>query len=198
MDDDFDFFADNGVRMMTIEGGNHWAANLLTYYVAAKKTWDIDVRAEAVVDDVCARFFGPAAAPMRRYFDIRAKAFRAAGPNERNGRKIKLDEHFDEMRALLDEAAAAVEGTRYTERVAFFQRYQGYLTIYYAAKRAVQSAQPDDTEALAAADAAIDTLEAYLNTLPEDGLVGLPSAKHYTLGWMRKDMRTKRAAAAKK
>ncbi|MCP4641022.1 MAG: DUF4838 domain-containing protein, partial [bacterium] len=40
MDDDFDFFADNGVRMMTIEGGNHWAANLLTYYVAAKKTWD--------------------------------------------------------------------------------------------------------------------------------------------------------------
>ena len=46
--DEFDFYRETGVRMMTIEGGNQWAANGLTYYVNARMAWDSDLDPNAV------------------------------------------------------------------------------------------------------------------------------------------------------
>ena len=40
----------------------------LNYYLAAKLCWNADLKVDALLEDYFARFYGPAAAPMRDYF----------------------------------------------------------------------------------------------------------------------------------
>lgn len=47
---------------------HHWATQGLNYYVLAKLLWDPSLDPEAVVQDYCAKGFGPAAPVIREYF----------------------------------------------------------------------------------------------------------------------------------
>jgi hypothetical protein len=46
-----------------------WAVAGLNQYVMAKLLWDMDQSVDAIIDDYCEKGFGPAARPMRRYFE---------------------------------------------------------------------------------------------------------------------------------
>jgi len=47
---------------------HHWATQGLNYYVLAKLLWDPSLDPETIVQDYCAKGFGPAAAIIREYF----------------------------------------------------------------------------------------------------------------------------------
>jgi len=51
----------------------NWAGSSPSLYLAYKLMWDPTADAEAIVGDYCEKFFGPAAAPMRRYLDLMDK-----------------------------------------------------------------------------------------------------------------------------
>jgi len=50
------------------EGQMAWMATGLNYYVRSRLAWDLRQDPADIIGDFCARFFGPAAEPMRRYY----------------------------------------------------------------------------------------------------------------------------------
>jgi len=63
-----------GVAGWRTECLTNWAGNTPSLYIAQKLMWDHTASVEAIMDDFCAKFFGPAAAEMRRYIDLMDKA----------------------------------------------------------------------------------------------------------------------------
>jgi hypothetical protein len=195
MDEEFAFHRETGVRMMTIEGGNQWAANGLTYYACAKMTWDGDRDPLAIVDDFCTNYFGPAAGSMRRYFDLRAEAFRRGEKCERNPRKIPYQEYLDRFDQLLSQAMAEASSKEHQRHVGFYQRYQRYMRQYYAVIEALDAykARPSVTTRRSAENA-VESLAHMVDQLGEEGAIAKPSARHHTLGWMNKSLSELRRA----
>jgi len=66
------FSLPGGPRMMGTDFDaccHHWATQGLNYYVVARLHWNPEQDVDALVDDYCRAGFGPAAKPVRRYFD---------------------------------------------------------------------------------------------------------------------------------
>ena len=62
------------------QGGEQaWGQLGVNYYVMAKALWNPDCDVEAILDDYFRHAFGPAAEPMKRYFDTIEAAFTAKG-----------------------------------------------------------------------------------------------------------------------
>jgi hypothetical protein len=57
-----------GVERFMSETQQHWANQGLNFYVGAKLAWNPDQDVDALLDDYFTRFYGRAAAPMRRYW----------------------------------------------------------------------------------------------------------------------------------
>lgn len=45
------------------------------WYIISRALWDIDVDVDVLLDEGCEAFYGPAAEPMRRFWDIQEQAF---------------------------------------------------------------------------------------------------------------------------
>lgn len=56
-----------GVKGWRVETVDCLGAEIPSIYVAARLMWDSTADVDALVDDFCTRFYGPAAAPMREY-----------------------------------------------------------------------------------------------------------------------------------
>jgi hypothetical protein len=104
----------------------HWATQGPQYYVMAQLVWDPAQDAQAVLDDYYRRGFGPAAGPVRAYFELWEQA-RMAFVAE-NGEAGVLSfpglytaERLRAAEAHLQRAAAAVASApeRYRQRVEF-------------------------------------------------------------------------------
>jgi hypothetical protein len=113
----------------------HWATQGPQYYVMAQLVWNPAADAEAVLADYYRRAFGPAAAPVREYFEAleRARmAFTAA-----NGEsdvfsfpKLYTDDLLRTSQARLERAAATVPaGSIHAKRVAFIQAGLTYTKL---------------------------------------------------------------------
>jgi len=62
------------------QGGEQaWGQLGVNYYLMAKALWHPDCDVEAILDDYFRHAFGPAAEPMKRYYDTMEKAFSAPG-----------------------------------------------------------------------------------------------------------------------
>ena len=95
----------------------HWATHGPQYYVMAQLVWNPAADADAVLDDYYQRAFGPAAPPVREYFEALEQArmvFTAT-----NGEagvftfpRLYTDELLRASQARLDRAAAAVPEIR--------------------------------------------------------------------------------------
>lgn len=57
-----------GIRLFRSQSRGDYGMSGLNYYLASKLLWNPTLDAHKVVDDYCDKAFGPAAAPMRRYF----------------------------------------------------------------------------------------------------------------------------------
>ncbi|RPJ86550.1 MAG: DUF4838 domain-containing protein, partial [Acidobacteria bacterium] len=58
-----------GIRLFRSQSRGDFGMSGLNYYLASKLLWDPTLDADKIVNDYCDTAFGPAGAPMRRYFD---------------------------------------------------------------------------------------------------------------------------------
>jgi hypothetical protein len=65
---DLPFLHGLGVSRFMSETQQHWANQGLNFYVGAKLAWDPTLDVDRLLDDYFARFYGPAATPMRAYW----------------------------------------------------------------------------------------------------------------------------------
>jgi hypothetical protein len=62
-------YAAGGATSLDCESGNNWGPHGLGYYLANRLMWDPQIDVEALQTDFYQQAFGPAAAPMRRYYE---------------------------------------------------------------------------------------------------------------------------------
>ncbi len=130
-------FRDAGVRLNFQQGSGTSKSDLseLKQYVIAKLLWDPDRDVDALVDDFLAGYYGPAAEPLRRYFDLMHERLRATGADLSiygspvvEGKTWLTPETLDEADGILAAAEAAAENQReYRARVR-----EARLSIAYA------------------------------------------------------------------
>jgi hypothetical protein len=53
----------------------HYGMDHLNWYVMGKLSWDPALDVDSLLDDYCKRFYGPAAAPMRRFWQVQEDAW---------------------------------------------------------------------------------------------------------------------------
>jgi len=108
---------------------HHWATQGLNYYVVARLHWNPEQDVDALVDDFCRAGFGPAAKPVRRYFDRletlmndtaakKGKATAAFSPEALAGLRKELDQAHKEAGSdpMIAKRVAFLElGLRWTE-----------------------------------------------------------------------------------
>jgi len=134
----------------------HWATQGPQYYVMAQLVWDPSQDGAAILDDYYQRGFGPAAGPVRAYYDLWEQA-RMAYVDE-HGEKgvfhfpvLYTEERFREAEALLQHAAATVAGSPepYPQRVEFVRAGLSFtrLVIGNATLMRGYWLEPDETVA---------------------------------------------------
>ena len=62
-------YAALGATSIDCESGDNWGPHGRGYYVANRLMWDPQANVEALLADFYDKAFGPAAAPMRRYYE---------------------------------------------------------------------------------------------------------------------------------
>ena len=73
------YFKEQGVESFISESQQNWGNQGLNFYVAAKLAWDTQRDMEELWDDFYMRFYGPAAEPMRRYWQGWEASMRDSG-----------------------------------------------------------------------------------------------------------------------
>jgi len=146
MGEDMRFYADHKMLFAHFDCNfHHWATNGLNYYVLAKLLWDPYRDVDQLIAEYCQAGFGPAAEPVRRYFDeleriTTAIAAERARPSPAAIARHYSDQTLADLRAILDEASRrAGEDTLVQQRVMFLRKGLEYAPIcrdYRVAKAA--------------------------------------------------------------
>ena len=127
--------ADSGVdgQWQHMEGYPNWGLDGLKLYVMGRLWWDPHADLPALWGQICDDLFGPAAAPMRGYFETLEALWTALDNTEGPERKLfKWSNQFvtspatyaqvQQCRAYLDEAAALAETDAQKQRIALISR----------------------------------------------------------------------------
>ncbi|UCH33761.1 MAG: DUF4838 domain-containing protein [Armatimonadota bacterium] len=150
-----------GVRGFSWESHKSWATLMPNHYVLAEMMWDADQDPDALLADFYDAFFGPAAAPMRRYYEALEMAFARSeahpGWGTREFPAIFTDEILSHCRAALREARPRARNSPYRERVRMVAFGLAYLESWLNLKRAVAGA--DYEAAVAARDRTLRLLD---------------------------------------
>ena len=113
----------------------HWATHGPQYYIMAQLTWNPSADASSLLTDYYQRAFGPAAVPIREYYEALEQARMAF--TEKNGEagafsfpRLYTNELLRESQLRLDRAAAAVPSDSIqARRVAFVQAGLTYTRL---------------------------------------------------------------------
>lgn len=118
--EEFRIAADNNTVSIFIDTvWEHWATQGPLYYLMAQLSWDPYLDPEAVMDDYYARAFGPAAEPMKKYWQ------------HLEARTEYSDEFLAQGYEYLDQALAAADGApeKYRERVEYVRLGLDYTAL---------------------------------------------------------------------
>ncbi len=113
---DLPYFKRLGLMGLATQYTSGMATNGLDFYVAAKLLWDADCDVDALLDDYFSRFFGPAAAPMRKYHDLLERRALESGVHLAGQRpygdivRFFTPETMTALEACIAEAEAAARG----------------------------------------------------------------------------------------
>lgn len=167
-----------GVRGFSWESHQSWATLLPNHYVLAQMMWDADQDPKALLADFYDKFFGPAAAPMARYYDRMEHALSGSETHPGWGTDelplVFTDGVVNECRRALLEAISLARSSPYRGRVQMVTAGFRYLDSWLAFNRALV-AQDYDT-ATAAKARATRTLEV-MSALNPDFIL-LSEAEH--------------------
>ena len=133
--EDFRFLADNRCRGLFVDTTQeHWATEGPQYYLLGQLSWDPRQDAAAVLDDYYRRGFGPAAEPIRDYWNLldhaRGEITAAEGFGQHARHRFQLlkimeqvytADFFNRAESLLRRADASVSGDSevFRRRIAF-------------------------------------------------------------------------------
>ncbi len=128
-----------GVKGWRVESKPSWASNGLTLYVAARLMWDVNTDVDALMIELCEKFFGPAAKPMGDYLEMVDHAFRDTDCHTGSSfcmPKVFTPARMARGRTLLDRAARLAGGPEaktYAERGRIFRlnhdRLEAFLNM---------------------------------------------------------------------
>ncbi len=152
---------------------HHWATQGLNYYVLAKLLWDPSLDPEAIVQDYCAKGFGPAAGSIREYFaaleshtrEVSEKMGELTRDTLRENEADEVDtpygaeffikripefyptEKIAEWRALLQKARGAATGDeKVLARIAFLEEGLVYATWQHDFFKALEESSGQKAE----------------------------------------------------
>jgi hypothetical protein len=136
---DFDYlrkqiplYVERGATSLDCESSSNWGLHGRGYYVAHKLMWDPSVDVDSLLADFYEKAFGPAAAPMRRYFE------RFDGGNEPLVSAHSLALGFRD----LDEAAKlAPDRPDVQARLDHVKSYLRYMHLRWQVERATDEAR---------------------------------------------------------
>jgi hypothetical protein len=123
-----------GARYMSAESSDNWGPNGLGYWLANRMLWDIREadRVEQHVDEFLDKAFGPAKAPMRRFYE----QLDGSAP------KLVADDQVGRMyRALAEARQLAANRPDVMRRLDELTLYARYCTLYYRYARATGEAR---------------------------------------------------------
>jgi hypothetical protein len=135
---------DQGIKGWYAEIYCNWALDGPKAWLCSQLLWDANQKVDDLLADFYGNFFGPAAVPMRRYFELCEKRW-LEQPGEAvwfryfyDARQLDLfpAEVCAQTRALLDQAGALATAEPYRTRVALsskaFHMTELYSAVYYA------------------------------------------------------------------
>jgi len=146
-----------GIAGWRTETPPEWAGSCPSRYIACRLMWDHTADVDALMQDFYQKFFGPAAAPMRRYIEMMDRSGYEA--DYHTGSSWDTDLVYPAglraaARKALNEAARLARTGLYAKRVWMYTRSLDYLDAFVAMmeSRAAHN--------YAAAKKALDTLDA--------------------------------------
>jgi len=158
---DMPWYQRHGVRGFSWESHPSWATLTPNHYILAQMMWDADQDPRALLADFYDKFFGPAGAPMARYYETLERSFSQShvhpGWGNRDFPSVFTGDVMTDCRAALREAQAAARTAPYRQRVQMVALGFTYLDSWLALKRAI--AQGDHEAAVAARARTMRALE---------------------------------------
>lgn len=133
-------FHEMGARFLTAESSENWGPNGLGYYFASRMMWDVTEaeRLDELFDDFLRKAFGPAAKPMRSFYEL------LHGPQA----KLLSEDLVGRMYRCLDEAGRATADARIRARLDDLILYTRYVELYRAYDESSKAERPAKLEAL--------------------------------------------------
>ena len=165
-----------GVKGFSWESHQSWATLSPNHYVLAQMMWNADQDPRALLADFCDKFFGPAAAPMRRYYETLEGAFSRAtihpGWGNASFPSLFTADIMAQCGTALREARALARQSPYRERARMIGLGFAYLDSWLALKRAIVEGQYE--AAVAARGRALRAVNALSNL--DGGVILAPEA----------------------
>jgi len=134
--DDMKLYQQHGVIGFNTEGQPTYFRTGLNYYVRTRLMWDVNTDIDALLDDYTRNFFGPAAAPMKRFHEEIEKMLQAT-PDHHPYRTGYVDwsptyppARVAALGKLLDQAEAKANTPEIKERIALYRLLHDYMTAY--------------------------------------------------------------------
>jgi hypothetical protein len=109
-------YYDSGATVYNSEGCESWGSAGFLYWIAAKMAWDTDYTLEQGLDEFCTAAFGPAKAPMKRFYQRWL-----SGQHITDNVLAASVADFIEAENLADNDEAILERIRYEE---YYIRYE--------------------------------------------------------------------------
>ncbi len=143
----------HGATSIDCESGNNWGVHGRGYYVANRLMWDPKTDVDALLADFYAQAFGPAAAPLQRYYE-------RLDP----GNEPLVSEHLlaVALRDLEEAAQKAKDRPDVLARLDHLKQYQHYVRLRWEHDRTRDKARKREL-ALAAITHAYRTRFSYMN-----------------------------------
>lgn len=141
--EDIPWYHEHSVIGITSSATSAWGNCGPNFYLAAKLMWDADTDVEAVLDDYFAGMYGPAAEPMREYFET----LRDIARERHLQTELLTEEDLPPLRALLDRALELAETEKQQARVQLSIDHFEYVLLV---RRMHETASEEDIAALEA------------------------------------------------
>lgn len=115
-------FHRRGARFMSAESSDNWGPNGLGYYLSSRVLWDVReaARSERLVSEFLRDCFGPAAGPMREFYE----QLDSARPH------LVADDQIGRMYRAIDRARAVATGPEVRARLDDLLLYTRYCSLY--------------------------------------------------------------------
>jgi formylglycine-generating enzyme len=163
-----------GVTGFESETQQHWANQGLNFYVAAKLAWDTKRDVQALLDDFYRGFYGPAAKPMREYWETWEAAMAKQPCGGYAWLAMFTPELMKQTGELLDEAEKLAAGNeRVQKRLALHRIGHRFTDAYARMNRYGTAGQLE--QAVAAGQAAVRVAESSFGMQPQAFWIRLTS-----------------------